>query len=119
MSRSMMPLQRWNALGRCPLAHSVSSRTSIRSNLSPRSNRCLIASTVVSRTRCLLSLTSCRKRGECCLAITPPSRRLDGGWTWESLLALNELNVPDAILGEMVPQAALHLTALAHYFPFD
>src|SRR5262249_43471903 len=53
----------------CPLAHSLSSRTSIRVNSSPASSRSLTSTTVHSRTRDLASATSFRNAGACCLAI--------------------------------------------------
>src|SRR5579863_3711355 len=57
------------APGKWSLAYSLSSRTSISRNLSPRSSLAFTSSTVVSRMRFLASSTMCKKRGGCCCAI--------------------------------------------------
>src|SRR6266851_8778521 len=48
MSRSMMPRPRWTAPGRCPFAHSLSSRTSTSRNFSPALLRRFTSATFVS-----------------------------------------------------------------------
>src|SRR5436309_10885738 len=53
------------APGMWSFVHSLSSRTSINTNLSPRSRRPLTSSTFVSRMRLRVSSTICRKRGAC------------------------------------------------------
>src|SRR5580658_1824484 len=68
MSRSITPLPMCTAPGRCPLAHSLSSRTSTRISFSPASMRLLTSGTFVSLTRCLASWTSFKNCGACAMA---------------------------------------------------
>src|SRR5579859_6456526 len=70
----MTPLPRWIEPGRWSLANSLSSRTSTRRNLSPRSILFFTSSTLVSRTRVRASSTILRKRGGCWWAMRYPFR---------------------------------------------
>src|SRR5690349_17610680 len=68
MSRSMTPLQRWRAPGRCPARHSSPSRTSIVTMGSRLTRMRSTSATVTSRIRRLASATRRRKPGECSIA---------------------------------------------------
>src|SRR5262249_43506137 len=98
---------RWIAPGRWSLAYSLSSRTSISANFSPRSSRAFTSSAVVSRTRDFASFTSARKRGECCGAMTRlPSRRFD-------------VPVQDALEHLLPPRDVLLRVALLQHVPLQ
>src|SRR6266851_8449410 len=71
ISRSIIPLPMCTAPGKCPFAHSLSSRTSTSKKFSPPCIRRFTSVTFVSFTRVFASLTSFRNCGECFMEILP------------------------------------------------
>src|SRR5258708_4258854 len=77
MSRSITPLPMCTAPGRCPFAHSLSSRTSTSRNFSPASLRRFTSATLVSLTFFFASFTSFRNCGAWAIGKTPSKNDLE------------------------------------------